>query len=197
MDVTTQITTHPPLTTNPARTRSLALTLGLTLALVALQALTARMPLPVPGSPIPVTFQTVVVLLTGAFLGARGGAAAQGTYLALGAIGLPMFIGGGGFLYLFGPTGGYLFGFIMAAYSVGRLIQAGAGKSYGATFIAMLFASYIIIGMGSLYLSLFYEGDFIRGFLHGGLWFVIADLGKVALAAGIFHAVRRVRTRQS
>ena len=192
VDVTTPITsTHPPLAAHAARTRSLTATVAIGFAFVVIQALSARLPIQVPGTPIPITLQPVIVLLSGAFLGARAGAATQIAYLGLGALGLPMFVYGGGFLYLFGPTGGYLFGFVMAAYAVGRLIESGAYRSYISTFVAMLFASYIIIGMGSLYLALFYEGDFIRGFLHGGLWFILADFVKVAAAAALFRAIRR------
>lgn len=176
--------------------RTLATTIAWVTAFVTLQAIGAHIRIPVPGSPVPLTMQTFFVLLSGACLGARTGAVTQGAYLSLGACGLPMFTGGAGFLYVFGPTGGYLFGFVMAAYAVGRLVRAGAGKSFGATFIAMLFASYVVIGMGSLYLGLFYGGDFLRGFLHGGAIFAVADLAKVAAAAAAFHGIARFARRR-
>ncbi len=187
-------TTSPTLTTvaRPAvPSRSLAVVAGLMALFVVLEAIGARVRIPVPGSPIPLTLQTLVVFLSAAFLGSRAGAATQITYVGLGAIGLPMFTGGAGFLYLFGPTGGYLFGFVMAAWLIGRLIETGAGESYAKTFVAILLGSFVVIGMGSLYLSLFYGGDFLAGMLHGGLAFAFADVAKVAAAAGIYHALRR------
>ena len=130
-------------------------------------------------------------MLGGALLGTRIGAAAQVSYLALGAVGLPAFAGGAGLAYLFGPTGGYLFGFVMGAIAVGRLIQAGAGRTFGGTFIAMLIGTMVIVGMGSLYLSLFYGGDFLGGLVQGAVPFFGGAVVKSAAAAAIYQRVAR------
>ncbi|MGH7539390.1 MAG: biotin transporter BioY, partial [Gemmatimonadota bacterium] len=81
------------------------------LAFAALTALGARIAVPLPGTPVPFTFQVVAVLLAGVLLGPRLGAASQAAYLAAGASGLPIFAAGGGVAYLLGPTGGYLLAF--------------------------------------------------------------------------------------
>jgi biotin transport system substrate-specific component len=92
-----------------------------------LTALGAYIAVPLPGTPVPVTFQTLAVILAGALLGPRLGAASQLAYLAAGAAGLPVFSAArAGLLPLLGPTGGYLLAFPLAAYVVGRV--AGTGR---------------------------------------------------------------------
>ena len=91
-----------------------------------LTALCARIVIPLPFTPVPITGQTFAVLLTGAALGARRGAAAIVLYVLEGLAGLPVFAGGAsGLARLLGPTGGYLLGFIAAAYLTGTLAERG------------------------------------------------------------------------
>ncbi|RJP73777.1 MAG: biotin transporter BioY [Candidatus Zixiibacteriota bacterium] len=98
------------------RAATLLQKIALVLGFAALTGLAAQVRIPLPFTPVPVTAQTVVVLLSGVLLGARGGAAAQALYVGLGAAGLPWFAGlQGGHMALLGPTGGYLLGFILAA----------------------------------------------------------------------------------
>ncbi|MDQ3557294.1 MAG: biotin transporter BioY, partial [Gemmatimonadota bacterium] len=82
----------------------------------------AKLAVPLPGTPVPFTLQPLVVLLAGALLGARLGAASQTLYLLAGAAGLPIFAAGGGVAYLFGPTGGYLLAYPAAAFLVGAMV---------------------------------------------------------------------------
>src|SRR3954467_8614038 len=103
------------------RARDLALVLGAAL----LTALCAQVSIPVPGSPVPITGQTFAVLLCGAALGANRGAAAMGLYLLLGVVGLPVYADAdSGVHVVWGATGGYLVGFVIAGYVVGRLAEA-------------------------------------------------------------------------
>ena len=97
------------------------------LGFVLLTALGARVAVPLPGTPVPFTFQVVAVLLAGWLLGPRLGAASQLSYLAVGAAGLPVFAAGGGLAYVMGPTGGYLLAFPVAAWVVGAATREGAG----------------------------------------------------------------------
>src|SRR3989339_1178484 len=86
----------------------------------ALTAAVSPIKIPLGFTPVPITLQTLMVLLSGAMLGARYGALSQFLYLVLGAAGLPVFAGGsGGIASLFGPTGGYLFSYPIAAFIVG------------------------------------------------------------------------------
>ncbi len=96
-------------------------------AFALLTALGARIAVPLPGTPVPFTFQVVAVLLAGWMLGPRLGAASQAAYLAAGAAGLPVFAAGGGLAYLLGPTGGYLLAYPLAAGLVGLACTREAG----------------------------------------------------------------------
>lgn len=140
-------------------------------------ALSARISLPLPGTPIPFTFQPLVVMLAGALLGARLGAASQIAYLAAGLTGLPVFAAGGGAAYLLGPTGGYLMAYPLAAFLVGALMGAGLLRTVGA----------LLVGLGTIYAGglawLTATGSFDLAVVWGLRPFVLADLVKVALAA--------------
>lgn len=96
-------------------------------AFALLTALGARVAVPLPGTPVPFTFQVVAVLLAGWLLGPRLAAASQAAYLAAGAAGLPVFAAGGGLAYLLGPTGGYLLAYPAAAAVVGLAVSRDAG----------------------------------------------------------------------
>ena len=97
----------------------------------ALTAAVSPIKIPLGFTPVPITLQTVMVLVSGALLGANLGALAQFLYILVGALGLPVFAGGGsGFGALVGPTSGYLFGFIAAAYVVGKLVEKAKNRKY-------------------------------------------------------------------
>ena len=138
--------------------------------------------LEIPLLPVPITGQTFGVLLIGALLGGRLGAVTVLTYLAWGAIGLPVFAGGAsGLARLAGPTGGYLLGFVLAAFLVGWLSERGWDRRVLTTAAAMLLGTILIYVPGILWLSGFVGWDRV---LELGLTpFLIGDLLKVALAA--------------
>jgi biotin transport system substrate-specific component len=90
----------------------------------SLTAVGAWMALPIPLSPVPLTLQVLFMLMSGMLLGGRQGAASQALYVVMGGLGLPVFSrGGGGVGVLLGPTGGYLIGFIPAAWLTGTLAE--------------------------------------------------------------------------
>ena len=132
--------------------------------------------------PVPITGQTFGVLLIGAVLGSRLGAITVLTYLAWGATGLPVFAGGHlGPATLFGPTGGYLLGFVPAAFVVGWLSERAWDRRILSTAGAMLLGTIVIYIPGILWLSRFVGWDHV---LEAGLLpFIVGDLLKVALAA--------------
>jgi biotin transport system substrate-specific component len=136
----------------------------------------------IPLLPVPITGQTFGVLLIGALLGGRLGAVTVLTYLAWGAIGFPVFAGGtSGLSRLAGPTGGYLLGFILAAFLVGWLSERGWDRRALTTAAAMLLGTALIYLPGLLWLSGFVGWDRL---LELGLTpFLVGDLLKVALAA--------------
>jgi biotin transport system substrate-specific component len=145
-------------------------------------ALAARIVLPLPGSPVPLTGQTFAVLLTGAALGARRGALSQALYLAQGALGLPVFAAGlAGPLVLAGPTGGFLFAFPLAAFVTGRCAERGWDRRFATTLAAMLLGSAVILLSGTALLARFVPAE--RLLAAGVLAFVPGDVVKALAAA--------------
>ena len=127
--------------------------IGLVLFGSAMLALSARLVLPVPASPVLVTAQTLAVVLSGALLGPELAVASVGLYLLAGVSGLPVFSAGGGAPYLLGPTGGFLLGFIPACWIMGSLVQRGWHKSPALLALAILLSLSAIYGLGLLVLS--------------------------------------------
>lgn len=162
-------------------------------AFVVATALAAHVRVPVPFTPVPLTLQTMVVLLAGALLGPRLGAASQLTYLAMGIGGLPVFAGGLGLAYLLGPTGGYLLAFPVAAFVAGLLTRPGARRGMAEAallVVGLTAASLIILVSGAAWLTTL-TGDLAGAIALGILPFLVGDVIKVALAALIAWRVRR------
>lgn len=135
----------------------------------------------VPVGPVPISGQTLGVLLVAAILGPRRGAAAVAMYLFEGAIGLPVFAGGrAGLIVLMGPTGGYLVGFMAAALVVGSLARLGMDRRPSTTFVAMIAGSAVIYGFGVVWLAQFTGWSAVLQF--GVYPFLFGDLLKAAIA---------------
>jgi len=144
----------------------------------------------IPVKPVPFTLQTMLVVLAGAFLGAKNGALSQIIYLASGAIGLPVFANFSlGFPVLFGPTGGYLIAFPVAAYLAGKIIEE--NKSLLAIAVSMFLGTLVIIFSGAAYLSLFFNGDFSTALKVGALIFTVWDLIKISAAISIYYTISK------
>lgn len=146
------------------------------LGFAAATAVAAKLSVPLPGTPVPFTMQPLVVLLAGALLGGRLGAASQAAYLLAGAAGLPVFAAGGGLAYLLGPTGGYLLAYPAAAFLAGALGGPGRLRTLGA-LLAGLAAIY---AGGLAWLAVF--GTVDTAVALGLRPFLLADLLKVAQA---------------
>jgi biotin transport system substrate-specific component len=155
-------------------------------------AIAAQVAVPVPFSPVPMTLQPLAVLAVGGLLGGAGGVAALIAYLALGAVGLPVFAGGsGGALHLLGPTGGYLLAFPVAAGLTGALIadRSGVLRTLAACAIGM-----VVIHLGGVAQLALLGADASAAFRVGFVPFFTGDLLKVGLAAAIILGVRsRIR----
>lgn len=158
--------------------------------------LTSLVVLPVPGSPVPITGQTLGVLVVGGALGFRRGVLATLLYVAIGVVGFPAFAehrGGiaviasldGGRLVL-GATGGYLLGFVLAGGIVGRLAELGWDRHLGGSVAAMLIGDAAIYAVGVPWLMAATGFTFEEAIAKGLAPFVVGDLVKVAIAAGIF-----------
>ncbi len=165
-----------------ARRSALAYDLGLIALGSALVAIAATVSVRLPFTPVPWTMQPLAVLLVGALLGSRRGAAAMLAYLAEGLSGLPVFADGSfGPGPLMGPTGGYLVGFVAAAWVVGALAERGWDRHFLSTWAAMALGSLTLFAFGLPWLAQFTGWNAV---LAAGLWpFVPGDLLKQVLAA--------------
>lgn len=160
--------------------------LGVCAFVVAL-CFSALIKIPLLFTPVPITLQTMVVCLSGAFLGPRLGLAAVASYLALGVFGVPLFTQTGcGLGYFFGPTGGYLIGFLLASVFVATLIRAIQPKSLVILFAIMFCAMLVIYFIGCLWLCVGYRWTLKNVFFLGAVPFVMPDMLKALLAALIY-----------
>lgn len=170
--------------------RNAALAFGGALAL----AVSAKVQ--VPFYPVPMTLQTLVVLVMGAAFGARLAAATVALYLVEGLVGLPVFAGAGaGPLYMAGPTGGFLIGFLFAAALVGYLADRGWDRSWARLLVAMTLGHVVLFVFGFAWLA-FLIGP-AKALTAGVAPFVLATIVKTLLAAALVLAawgvVERVR----
>jgi len=167
------------------------------LSFTILTAIAAQFTVPI--KPVPFTLQTIAVLLSGAFLGAKKGALSQLIYLSLGIIGLPVFAqtpeGALGFARLMGPTGGYLLAFPLAAFVTGYLIEM--NKSYIIVVSSMFIGAFIIIFFGTFYLHIFFIKDFTQAVKAGAAIFSIWTVIKVFTAATIYFAITKKNSNKS
>ena len=136
----------------------------------------------IPLYPVPITGQTLVVLLIGMTFGARLGGITMAAYLFEGALGLPVFAGGAsGIATLMGPTGGYLFGFLLASVAMGYLAERGMGRTAVSTVAAMIIGNCVIYVCGALWLANFI--GFGQAIAAGVLPFLYGDILKLIIAA--------------
>jgi biotin transport system substrate-specific component len=148
----------------------------------------AQIEIPLPFTPVPITGQTFGVLLVGAALGSKRGAASLISYLVLGTIGLPFFAGGArGLNILIGATGGYLIGFIIAAYVIGFLAERGLERSVRTSIFPFLAGTIIIYVCGVAWLSIVL-GSFSKAVTAGLLPFLIGDAIKLIAASLLLPA---------
>ena len=137
----------------------------------------------IPFYPVPVTMQTLVVLMIGMTYGTRLGGVTLLAYLANGAIGLPVFASGAGWAYMMGPTGSYLMGFFVSAIVLGQLAEMGWGKSLASTAAAMVIGNVVIYAFGVFWLSQMIGLE--KAFQFGLAPFIYGDLLKIVIAAGL------------
>ena len=155
----------------------------------------AQIAVKLPFTPVPITLQTLAVIISGMVLGSRWGLLSQLEYVALGLAGVPIFArGGAGLGHLLGPTGGYLIGFIGASFVAGLIVELWQGK--GSTikfFLAGIAGITVVYLMGALWLSVWLNllqqiagtKAILTAWDLGIKPFILADLLKVVIAAGI------------
>ena len=159
----------------------------------ALTALAAQWVIYLPFTPVPITGQTFAVLLTGAALGWKLGAAGQGLYLAVGALGAPVFSdSSGGVEIITGATGGYLVGFVFAAALVGWMAEHRHDRSFSGMFTAFLVGSAVIYAFGVVGLMASTGWPLAEAIEKGVVPFLLGDLIKAAAAGLVLPAAWRL-----
>ena len=155
----------------------------------ALTWLGALIRVPLPFTPVPITLQTLFVLLSGALLGKKYGPYSQLVYIAGGCLGLPVFSGGGsGLLYLLGPTGGYFAGFVMASFVTGLLLEK--RRNFLLTLLSMTIATMLIYLCGIVWLNVIGVMNVRQSLFLGIAPFIIGDSLKLLLATLICYEKR-------
>lgn len=153
------------------------------IAFVIFTAIGAQLAIRLPFTPVPVTMQTLFVVMAGITLGPRDGFYSMLAYLALGASGVPLFAGFNfGPVHLLGPTGGYLIAFPAAALIAGWLYSA-FGRNRMAVFAGALCGSAFILGSGALYLALLLQLTFSQVLAIGVVPFALGEAVKAFVAA--------------
>lgn len=181
--LSTYLRTH---TSNSALARAAAIVL-----FAALTALTARITVPLPFTPVPVTLQVMIVLLAGLTLGAKDGALSQMAYVATIAAGLPVDANGLGAAAFASPTAGYLIGFIAGAFVAGYLAERGLNRNRALRLIAGLAGVSVIYFSGAAWLTpMFLGGDWAKGWALGVAPFIVLDVIKALLASATAEGAR-------
>ena len=157
----------------------LFMSLALMAAGMGILAVSAR--IQVPFYPVPVTMQTLAVMVIAMAYGSKLGTATLFSYLLAGFLGAPVFAGGAGFAYMAGPTGGYLAGFLLAGVVLGALADRGWTRNWQTTAAAMIAGTAIIYLLGVAWLSQLIGFD--KAVQFGLVPFIYGDILKLVIAA--------------
>jgi biotin transport system substrate-specific component len=172
--------------------------IGAVLFVTVLTAIAAQVSVPLPFTPVPFTFQPMVVLVGAAVLGSRLGLASQVLYLALGIAGLPLFAASPllpqGAARLFGPTGGYLMSYPLAAFVTGSLAERGFDRRYLTAVLAMACGLAVIFAGGLLWLTIASRPavGFSAVLAAGFFPFILADVLKLLAAAAVMPGLWKI-----
>jgi len=166
-----------------------------------LTAIAAQVSVHLPFTPVPFTFQPMVVLLGAMVLGSRLGATSQMLYLALGIAGLPVFAASPllpqGAARLLGPSGGYLMSYPLAAFVTGALAERGFDRRYLAAIVAMAAGLAVVYAGGTAWLSI--ASPQVRGMSSalaaGVVPFIVPDVFKLLVAAGVMPGLWKITGR--
>lgn len=180
---------YPYLTTELSNDRSWFKEAAVILGASVIIALFAPVSIPLPFTPVPIATQAHVILLLSCILGAKRASLAVLTFLFQGAIGLPVFAGGAaGILTFAGPRGGYLLGYLVAAFFTGLMMERSSNRTPFKAFAAMGIGNLIVYLFGLPWLSRFVGWE--SAFLLGMLPFIIADALKLVVATRSLKGLR-------
>ncbi len=163
-----------------------------------LTALAAQLSFPIPGSPVPVTAQTLVVLVGAAAVGPGRAVVSQLLYIAAGAAGLPVFAGHvSGVTALIGAGGGYLFGFVIASVLIGAASRKGADRNVVRELATLIGGSMVIYVFGAGFLMVRFGMSLPVALSVGVIPFLVGDAVKIAIASGVLPTTWRLLDRTS
>jgi biotin transport system substrate-specific component len=170
---------------------------GLVALGVLFTALLAQVAVPVPGSPVPITGQTLAVVLTAATLGPLRGTAVQVVYIMAALVGLPFYSdASGGVEQVFGATGGYVFGFIPAAYLIGLAARHGADRTPWKSLPLFVAGQAVVFAVGVPWLALA-TGNSAGWALENGFYpFILGGVVKAAIAAAVLGGAWQLARRR-
>ena len=178
-----------------AQSPAVAVRIALVVAASLLVAVCARLSVPLPFTPVPLTLANFAVLAVGLALGSRAGCAALALYLLEGLAGLPVFspAGPGGLAQLLGPTGGYLIAYPAAAFVAGWVAER-APKKFAASLLAAVAGNAVIFAGGISWLALIVHVSMRQAAIFGVYPFLFAEVAKMTAAAGLgrTNIVRRL-----
>jgi len=188
------------ITTRTNSTFRIAERIGAVLFITVLTTAAAQISLPLPFTPVPFTFQPMVVLVGAAALGSRLGVASQVLYLALGIAGLPVFAFSPtlpqGMARLFGPTGGYLMSYPFAAFLTGWLAERGFDRRYLSAVLAMICGLAVVFTGGVSWLMIGPPRLGLSAALAAGFYpFVVADFVKLLVASSVMPVLWKITGR--
>ncbi len=150
----------------------------------------------VPIGPVPIILSTLFVILSGLLLGSRWGLTSMALYLLVGAIGLPVFAGGkGGFAHFMGPTGGYLFGYLLASWITGFISERSRGGMI-LDILAVIIGSLALYALGVPWLKMVTQMSWTKALMVGVLPFLIGDAIKASVVLILAKSVRPILKRQ-
>ena len=178
---------HPTVTREQDRARECSKQAAIVIAASLFVALCARVSVPLPFTPVPLTLQNFGVLAVGLLLGSRRGFAALALYLVEGAIGLPVFspslVLGVGIARLLGPTGGFLLAYPLVAFVAGYIYEH-TSRRFGWAAVSAIAAELVLFASGLGWLAVLTHSVALA--LKFGLyWFVFAEVIKVLMASGV------------
>jgi biotin transport system substrate-specific component len=174
----------------PARSMEYTKQAAIVIAASLFVALCARVTVPLPFTPVPLTLQNFGVLAVGLLLGSRRGFAALSLYLVEGAFGLPVFspsILGGGIAQILGPTGGFLMAYPLVAFVAGWIFERSAKRGlrrFGWAALSAVAAEVVLFAGGLSWLAVLTHSVSLA-LRYGLYWFIFAEVIKVLMAAGV------------
>lgn len=171
--------------------------IAVTAMFIALTIVMSQIAIPLPFTDVPLSLATLAVFLSGAILGPVWGTAAQAVYVVMGLVGLPVFANfSGGFATVLGPTGGYIWGYIVAAFLIGLLVSKG-GRWFWVYPMAMIVGLAGCYALGTVWYMIYAKIDLLAALVLCVAPFLVGDAVKIVLASVLAYRLRPMLRRMA